>query len=198
MQTHLASWTVVLVLTRKAGSQKSLSGFIEKSRVNLWPAHTFPCPNLSCKDMHLWGKIWTTAMSAVPKSPLTHWGRVMHICVGNLTIISSDNDLSPGWCLAIIWTNAGILLIGRIQCRNKLRWNFNQNYNIFVQENVFESVVWKTIREDRRVYLDPDYCEATHPQCDKSFEGNYSKHPCFFVHHAIVSRVYLNTKQARW
>ena len=119
-------------------------------------------------------------MSAVPKSPLTHWGRVMHICVGNLTIISSDNDLSPGWCLAIIWTNAGILLIGRIQCRNKLRWNFNQNYNIFVQENVFESVVWKTIREDRRVYMDPDYCEATHPQCVKSFEGNYSKHPCFF------------------
>ena len=22
---------------------------------------------------------------------LTHWGRVMHICVGNLTIIGSDN-----------------------------------------------------------------------------------------------------------
>ena len=26
---------------------------------------------------------------------LTHWGRVTHICVGNLTIIGSDNGLSP-------------------------------------------------------------------------------------------------------
>ena len=42
---------------------------------------------------------------------LTHWGRVMHIWVGNLTIIGSDNGLSPGWRQAIIWTNAGILLI---------------------------------------------------------------------------------------
>ena len=43
---------------------------------------------------------------------LTHWGRVMHICVGKLTIIGSDNGLSPGRRQAIIWTNAGILLIG--------------------------------------------------------------------------------------
>ena len=43
---------------------------------------------------------------------LTHWGRVMHICVGKLTIIVSDNGLWPKWCQAIIWTNAGILLIG--------------------------------------------------------------------------------------
>ena len=43
---------------------------------------------------------------------LTHWGRVTHICVSNLTIIVSDNGLSPGRCQAIIWTNAGILLIG--------------------------------------------------------------------------------------
>ena len=35
-----------------------------------------------------------------------------HICVGKLTIISSDNGLSPGRRQAIIWTNAGILLIG--------------------------------------------------------------------------------------
>ena len=41
----------------------------------------------------------------------THWGRVTHICVSKLTIIGSDNGLSPGQCQAIIWTNAGILLI---------------------------------------------------------------------------------------
>ena len=33
-----------------------------------------------------------------------------HICVGNLTIIGSDNGLSPGRCHAIIWTNDGILI----------------------------------------------------------------------------------------
>ena len=43
---------------------------------------------------------------------LTHWGRLTHICVGNLTIIGSDNGLSPGRRQAIIWTNAWILLIG--------------------------------------------------------------------------------------
>ena len=43
---------------------------------------------------------------------LTHWGRVTHICVGNLTIIGSDDGLSPGRRQAIIWTNARILLIG--------------------------------------------------------------------------------------
>ena len=44
----------------------------------------------------------------------THWGRVTHICVGNLTIIGSDNGLSPGRRQAIIWSNAGILLIGLV------------------------------------------------------------------------------------
>ena len=34
-----------------------------------------------------------------------------HICVGKLTIIGSDNGLSPKRHQAIIWTNAGILLI---------------------------------------------------------------------------------------
>ena len=45
-------------------------------------------------------------------SVLTHWGRVTHICVSKLTIISSDNGLSPGRRQAIIWTNVGILLFG--------------------------------------------------------------------------------------
>ena len=43
---------------------------------------------------------------------LTYWGRVTHICVGNLTNTGSDNGLSPGRRQAIIWTDAGILLIG--------------------------------------------------------------------------------------
>ena len=41
-------------------------------------------------------------------------GRVTHICTGKLAIICSDSGLSPGWCQAIMWTNAGILLIGSL------------------------------------------------------------------------------------
>ena len=43
---------------------------------------------------------------------LTHWGRATHICVSKLTIIASDNGLSPGRRQAIIWNNAGILWLG--------------------------------------------------------------------------------------
>ena len=45
---------------------------------------------------------------------LTHWGRVMHICVSKLTTIGSDNGLPPDRRQAIIWTNDGILLIGTL------------------------------------------------------------------------------------
>ena len=42
---------------------------------------------------------------------LTYWGRVTHICVSKLTIIGSDNGLSPDRRQGIIWNNAGLLLI---------------------------------------------------------------------------------------
>ena len=47
------------------------------------------------------GHLWT----------LTHWGRVTYICVSKLSILGSDNGLSPGRRQPIIRTNAGILLI---------------------------------------------------------------------------------------
>ena len=43
-----------------------------------------------------------------------------HICNSDLTIIGSDNGLSPGRRQAIIWTNAEIVLIG------PLGTNFNE------------------------------------------------------------------------
>ena len=43
---------------------------------------------------------------------LTQWDRVTHICVSKLTIIGSDNGLSPGRRQAILWNKGGILLIG--------------------------------------------------------------------------------------
>ena len=45
---------------------------------------------------------------------LTHCGLETHICISKLTIIGSDNGLAPGRRQAIIWTNAGILYIGKL------------------------------------------------------------------------------------
>ena len=42
---------------------------------------------------------------------LTHWGWGMHVGISKPTIIGSDNCLLPGRHQAIIWTNAGVLLI---------------------------------------------------------------------------------------
>ena len=80
---------------------------------------------------------------ALAKIVLTHWGRVTHICVGNLAIIGSDNGLSPGRRQAIIWTKAGILLIGTLGT-NFSDISLNRNLYIFIQENSFENIVRKT------------------------------------------------------
>ena len=58
---------------------------------------------------------WNLCFQINLEDDLTHWCRVTHKCVGNLTIIGPDNGLSPAWRQAIIWTNAGILLIGTLQ-----------------------------------------------------------------------------------
>ena len=68
-----------------------------------------------------------------------HWGQVTHICISKLTIIGSDNGLSPGWRQAIISTIVGILLIGP--------WGTNfseiliEILTFYIQENVVQSVV---------------------------------------------------------
>ena len=51
-----------------------------------------------------------------------------HICVGKLAFIGSDNGLSPDRRQAIIWTNAGILLI------EPLETNFSE---IFIEIHAF-------------------------------------------------------------
>ena len=56
-------------------------------------------------------RILAPAMAAGWHAPLTHWGRVTHICISKLTIIASDNGLTPDWHQAIIRTSAGIWLI---------------------------------------------------------------------------------------
>ena len=65
-----------------------------------------------------------------------------HICVGKLTIISSDNLVAwtaPSHYLNQCWNIVNLTL------GNKLQWNTNRNLYIFIQENAFENVVWKMV-----------------------------------------------------
>ena len=62
----------------------------------------------------------------------------MHICVSKLTIIGSDNGLSPGWRQAIVRTNTGILLI----------WPLGSNFSeilIKIHTFSFNKLHWKML-----------------------------------------------------
>ena len=71
--------------------------------------HTFSFQKIPLKMSS--GKWWPFCLSL---NVLTQWGRVTHICVNKVTIIGSDNGMSPGRCQAITWINVGILSIGLI------------------------------------------------------------------------------------
>ena len=77
-------------------------------------------PNIALiKILQSFSNMWRTTVltsfvlqtDGLAASVLTHCDRGTQICVGKLTIIGSDNGLSPGRRQAIIWTNAGILSI---------------------------------------------------------------------------------------
>ena len=87
-------WIPSSLLRRSRGHyNRCISTSLTNYHYNQFPALDTPMP----KDKH---------------DDLTHWGLVTHICVGNLTIIGSDNGLAPGRRQDITWTNVGILLIG--------------------------------------------------------------------------------------
>ena len=56
------------------------------------------------------------------------------MCVGKLTIIGSDNGLSPGRRQAIIWNNARIMLI------EPLGTSFSEIW-MEIEENTFKNVI---------------------------------------------------------
>ena len=68
-----------------------------------------------------------------------------HICVRKLTIIGSDNGLSPERHQANIWTNAGILLIGA------LGTNFSENVSE-INTFSFKKMHLKTSSAKRRPF----------------------------------------------
>ena len=111
---------------------------------NLWPpgenqvALSLIVIQVTWGGGHL-GGLFVFILHQVAISILTHWGRVMHICVSKLTIIGSDNGLSPGRRQAIIWTNAGILLIWALE--TTFSEIVIEIQTFFIEEKAFEKVV---------------------------------------------------------
>ena len=139
---------------------------------NLWCKHKPTIPSVTaccliiikmlCKDCDQ-----TSSGTYVLCLSLTHWGRVTHICVSKLTIFGSDNGLSPGRHQAIIWTNAGLLLIGplgtyfseilieiltfsfkkmRVKVSSAKRWPFCLGPNVLKQNQkkvILQEIFWE-------------------------------------------------------
>ena len=81
----------------------------QQQLLEIWPCSLTQI----CVTTSWWVKIlkrYSITTFLLVRAALTHWGRVANICIGDL-----DNGLLPVWCQAIIWTNAGILLIGPLQ-----------------------------------------------------------------------------------
>ena len=86
--------------------------YLSKQVRTLLPPYIKRTDQRCFENIHKNYQIWKSISLIKWTLSLTHWGRVTHICVNELTIIGSYNGLLPGWHQAIIWTNAGILLIG--------------------------------------------------------------------------------------
>ena len=131
--THVATWEWTAVC-EYLHIRTRYRHCIVTAYIHLHPRSINPCNLASQSKIHLYGMSqgaaqnlvsWThifkifnyysnlnSILSYEEKVKLTHWGRVTHICVSKIAIIGSNNGLSPSRRQAIIWTNAGILLIG--------------------------------------------------------------------------------------
>ena len=85
---------------------------LSSSSVSIWNTISNWMRDISSASVIILQMMHSYQINVFLAQMLNHWGRVTHICVNKLTIIGSDNGLPPGRHQAIIWTNAGISLIG--------------------------------------------------------------------------------------
>ena len=96
---------------------------------------------------------------------LNHWGRLTHICVSKLTIIGSDNGLSPGRRQAIIWTNDGILSIELHSSPKVMAVFLFLIFENFLIGGMFS--ILETIKTDRSTLIlqNKNWCQMINPMC---------------------------------
>ena len=116
-------------------------------------------------------------------SALTHWGRVTHIWVSKLAIIGSDNGLSPDRRQAIVWTNAGILLIG------PLGTNFSEVL-IGIQTFSFKKMHMKISSAKMAAILPRPQCVKIWSQLISKPDVRYSAIPDSKVHGANMGPIW--------
>ena len=115
-------------------SRRSRLGLLTYKKIEI-PGGVIRCWSVSCLTMS-W--CWSTRPSS--STMLSHWGRDTHICVSKLTIIVSDNGLSPGRRQAINWNN-DILLIR--PSATKFNEILIEIHTFFIQEHPVHNGIWK-------------------------------------------------------
>ena len=102
---------------------------------------------------------------------LTHWSRVTHLCVSKLSILGSDNGLSPRRrqdFLNQYWDIVNLTL------GNKLQWNLNRNLIYFHSRKC----IWKC-RLENGDHLSPPQCvTGTISKCRLQNDGNLFEPLC--------------------
>ena len=113
---------------------------------------------------------------------LTHWGWVTHICISELTIIGSDNGLSPGRREAIIWTNDGILLIGPLETNFSEILFGMQTFSFKKMHLKMSSAKWRPFTLGPNVLIEMTvwYCNLYQVRCVLLLW-----HVCFLTFHAF-------------
>ena len=112
----LTRWSlcIIIVISKNIIWNKQWAEGFKFVREALWCIHDHIWQWFLIREMifnYCWPNSITLWKYQLMSNVLSHWGRVTHICVNNLTIIDSDNGLSPGRRQVIIRANAGILLI---------------------------------------------------------------------------------------
>ena len=81
---------------------------------------------------------------------LTPVGRVTHVCVSTLTIIGSDNGLSPGRCQTILWTNRVLLIRTSVT-------NFSETFSE-IHIFSFNKCIWKCRLQNGGHFVSASMC----------------------------------------
>ena len=119
---------------------------------------------------------------------LSHWGRVAHICVGDLTRSAPSHYLNQCWNTV------------DLAFRNKRQWKLDRNSYVFIHGNAFESVRLQngshfglaSMCNERRL----------HPYLVREAENNVDTHE-MLIHLVIktyknIQHIPLPLKYTRW
>ena len=145
-----------------------------------------------CQLQNIWRWLAALLLHILP-----HCVWVTYICISKLNIIGSDNGLLPGWCQAIIWTNAGNIVYWTL--RYIFQWNLHWNSYIFIQRKC----IWKChfVSASMCENLAPImYSELRHHWCKERLvacltPSHYLNHCRFIVTWTLRNKLHWNFNQ---